>query len=109
MPGRMHTPDKIWRLAWTGLLATVATLVMLLLIAPSAPIAHAADPKPPPPPGDCWNGVLSKDRLHCYILEEAQRAGHIEVVAVYLAPGRGPLYIYLQQTEPLSSEVGDYL
>ena len=102
---------------WTGLL-TLATLVMLLITVPSAPTAHAQEPKPtptpessnvPPPPGDCWNGALSRDPLHCHILEEAQGAGHIEVVAMYIAHDRGPLHIYLRQAEPLSSEVGDFL
>ena len=53
--------------------------------------------------------MLSDDPLHCHILEEAQGAGHIEVVAMYIAHDRGPLHIYLRQTEPMSSEVGDFL
>ena len=60
-----------------------------------------------PPPGDCWNGALSGDPLHCYILEEAQRAGQIEVAAVYEAPS-GPLYIFLRQDEPISEQVSSF-
>ena len=69
----------------------------------------AVIPTPVPPPGDCWNGVLSDDPLHCYILEEAQRTGHIDIVAIYLARERGPLYIFLSQTRPIREYVGDFL
>ena len=69
----------------------------------------AAIPTPVPPPGDCWNGVLSDDPLHCYILEEAQRTGHIDIVAIYLARERGPLYIFLSQTRPIREYVGRFL
>ena len=58
---------------------------------------------------DCWNGVLSDDPLHCYILEEAQREGQIDVVAMYLARDGGALYIFLSQTAPISDAVGDFL
>ena len=34
--------------------------------------------------------------------------GKIEVAAVYLAPGGGPLYIFLRQAEPISDDVGDF-
>ena len=118
MPERTPRQTRTRRLAWTGLV-TLAVLVLLLTIYSPAPIAHAQEPEPtttpgadskvPPPPGDCWNGVLSDDPLHCHILEEAQGAGHIEVVAMYIAHDRGPLHIYLRQTEPMSSEVGDFL
>ena len=116
MHERTTKPTRTRRPAWTGLV-TLAVLVTLLITVPSAHIAHAQEPAPtpgdssvPPPPGNCWNSDLSKDPLHCHILEEAQRAGHIEVTAVYLAPSRGGvLHIYLRQTEPISSEVVDFL
>ena len=118
MPERTTKPTRTRRLAWTSLV-TLGVLVLLLITAPSGPIAHAQEPEPtptpeadskmPPPPGDCWNGALSDEPLHCHILEEAQRAGHFEVVAMYTAHDSGPLHIYLRQTEPLSSEVGDFL
>ena len=122
MHKRMPRPTQTRRLAWTGLV-TLTVLALLLTIYSPAPIAHAQEPEPtttpgadskvPPPPGDCWNGVLSDEPLHCHILEEAQRAGHIEVVAMYQVHERrffeGPLHIYLRQAEPLSSEVGDFL
>ena len=65
--------------------------------------AHAQDPAPPP--GDCWNEALSRDPLHCYMLEEAQRAGDIKVAAVYVAPGGGPLHIFLEQATPITDEM----
>ena len=119
MHKRIARQTRTRRLAWTGLV-TLAVLISLLLTTYSTPIAHAQEPEPtptsgagskvPPPPGDCWNGVLSDEPLHCHILEEAQRAGHFEVVAMYLSSREGgPLHIYLRQTEPLSSEVGDFL
>ena len=118
MPERTIKPTRTQRPIWTGLV-TLAALITLLLAATSAPIAHAQEPEPtptpgagstvPPPPGDCWNGALSDEPLHCHILEEAQRAGHFEVVAMYTTHRRGPLHIYLRQTEPLNSEVGDFL
>ena len=122
MPERTIKPTRTQRPIWTDLV-TLAVWVLLLTIHSPAPIAHAQEPEPtptseagskvPPPPGDCWNGVLSDEPLHCHILEEAQRAGHIEVVAMYQVHERrffeGPLHIYLRQAEPLSSEVGDFL
>ena len=122
MPERTIKPTRTQRPIWTGLV-TLVVLVLLLTIYSPAPIAHAQESEPtptseagskvPPPPGDCWNGVLSDEPLHCHILEEAQRAGHIEVVAMYQVHERrffeGPLHIYLRQAEPLSSKVGDFL
>ena len=53
-------------------------------------------------------GALPRDSVHCYILEEAQRAGKIDIAAVFEAPGGGPLYIYLRQNEPISAEIGAF-
>ena len=91
---------------WTGLVS-VAALALVLVVYHSAPVNHAQEPGPPP--GDCWNGALTEDPLHCYIFEEAQRAGEIDIAAVYLAPGDGPLYIFLSQTEPMGSGAISYL
>ena len=90
----------------TGLVS-LATLTLVLVVYPSVPVSHAQVPEPPP--GDCWNGALSEDPLHCYIFEEAQRAGEIDIAVVYLAPGDGPLYIFLSQTEPIGSGAISYL
>ena len=110
--------DRRRRLTWAGVASAVA-LAVLLVAHLSATSAQAQAPKPPaapeaaatpvPPPGDCWNGVLSDDPLHCYILEEAQREGQIDVVAMYLARDGGALYIFLSQTAPISDAVGDFL
>ena len=51
------------------------------------PVAHAEGP-----PGDCCSEVLSTDPLHCYVLEEAQRDGVIEVEGIYEA--EDVLYIF---------------
>ena len=79
----------------------VAASLGLLLTVMSATSARASEP----PPGDCWNEALSQDKLHCYLLEEAQRAGAIEVAAVYVAPGGGPLHIFLEQTTHITDEM----
>ena len=99
-----RTGQRRFGAAWVGV-----TLAMLLAVqAWTSAVDAQARSGVAPPPGDCWNGALSNDPLHCYILEEAQRAGLIEVAAVYLSPGTAPLYIYLKQTEPLSADVGTY-
>ena len=87
----------------------VALAVAMLCVT----MAGCESAQEPPPatfiPGECWAGALSREPLHCYFLEAAQRAGKIDVAAVYLAPGGGPLYIFLSQTEPISDEVADFL
>ena len=89
------------------ILLSLAALTAMLLVYGATPL-HAQEPAPQAPPGDCWNGALSGDPLHCYILEEAQRAGQIEVDAVYLTPGGGALYIFLRQDGPISDQVSSY-
>ena len=84
MPERTPKPTQTRRLAWTDLV-TLAVWVLLLTIYSPAPIAHAQEPEPtptpgagskvPPPPGDCWNGVLSDEPLHCHILEDGGPEG----------------------------------
>ena len=118
MRERRINSDPGRRLAWAGV-ASAAVLAVLLVAHLLATSAQAQAPKPPaapdpaatpvPPPGDCWNGVLSDDPLHCDILEEAQRAGEIDIVAIYLARDGGPLYVFLSQTAPISDAVGDFL
>ena len=97
---------------WT--LAIIGGLLVLLMAAagcddpnPESTLAPGSE-RVPPPPGNCWNGALSGDPVFCYFLEEAQRAGEIEVAAVYKTPGGGRLYIYLRQTETVSDEVGAF-
>ena len=62
---------------------------------------------PTPPLGDCWGGVLSDEALHCYVLEQAQREGVIDVEKVYDADG--VLYFSLRQEGPVGEEVYQFL
>ena len=55
----------------------------------------------PSPPGKCWGGAVSEDPLHCYMLQEAQRAGKITVSEVYEAPNN-VLHIFIEEGLSLS-------
>ena len=55
-----------------------------------------------PPLGDCFGGVLSEDPLHCYVLEQAQAEGLIDIVGIYKA-GR-VMYVLVSQAK-LSAEL----
>ena len=121
----MMNGNFIRKLAWAqrpkwGVVFLMSMLIFTILIYGTTP-AFSQDPTPTPetsfaaesdhvpaPPGDCWNEALSRDPLHCYFLEEAQRAGKIEVAAVYVAPGGGPLYIFLEQPTPITDEVAQF-
>ena len=91
--------------AWVG-----AALAVVFAVQAWAPSAEAqARSGGAPPPGDCWGGVLSGDPLHCYVFEEAQKAGLMKVDSMYLAPGLAPLYVYLEQSELASAELMKFL
>ena len=106
MSYQIRNLTRLRKQRWVILLS-LAALTATLLVYGATPL-HAQEPAPQAPPGDCWNGALSGDTLHCYILEEAQRAGQIEVDAVYLTPGGGALYIFLRQDGPISVQVSSY-
>ena len=55
--------------------------------AATATEAFAAEP----PLGDCFGGALSEDPLHCYVLEQAQARGLMDVVGIY----DGDLWLYV--------------
>ena len=55
-----------------------------------------------PPLGDCWGGVLSQDPLHCYVMEQAQSAGVIDVEGIYEAAG--VLRVFLGPTDAVRDE-----
>ena len=93
---------------------TVAALALALAVSCAAPdraqdAATTTATRGSPPLGDCWGGALSQDPLHCYALEQAERADLIDVTALYVAPGGGPLYVWLRQSEPVSDAVHDFL
>ena len=50
-----------------------------------------------PPLGSCFEGTLSEDPLHCYVLGQADAQGLIDIVGVY--GGGGPLYVSISQDE----------
>ena len=50
-----------------------------------------------PPLGDCFAGALSEDPILCYVLEQAQAAGLVDIVALY--DSGGPLYVSIGQAE----------
>ena len=77
---------------WLVALFAAATVGVLSAGSPRA--VHASDP-----PGDCWGGALSAEPLHCYVLEEAQRAGVIEVAAVFVTPSNG-LLVFVSHPAP---------
>ena len=78
--------------------------MLLIFFGPSS-TAHAQESETPA--NDCWNGALSSDPLHCYVLEEAEDAGHIDIAAMYR--GGDVLFIYLTQTEPVGDSIRDYI
>ena len=71
--------------------------------ATAVPVPTATE-VPQTPPGDCWDGVLAEDGVHCYVLEEAQRQGAIKVVAIYEAPN-DVLHVFLARSDPLDREL----
>ena len=78
------------KLTTTGV-GLLALLVCLLVTHASAGPSNA-QATVEPPPGDCWNRAL--EPLQCYILEEAQRDGVIEIDADFLTP-TNVLHVYL--------------
>ena len=100
-----RTSRRMSGAAWVGV-----ALAVLFAVQVWTPAADAqARSGVAPPPGDCWGGVLSKDPLHCYVFEEAQKAGLMEVDSMYLSPGLAPLYVYLKQSELPSAALLKFL
>ncbi len=71
--------------------------------ATAVPVPTATE-VPQTPPGDCWDGVLAENGVHCYVFEEAQRQGAIKVVAIYEAPN-AVLHVFLARSAPLDGEL----
>ena len=55
----------------------------------------------------CWNGALSNDPLHCYVLEQAQSDGIIDVDAVYRV-GES-LHFYLKGSDQAWNDILRYI
>ncbi len=70
-------------------------------VAPTATPSSGAGSEPP---GGCWDGALPEHGVHCHVLEEAQRQGAIEVVAIYEAPN-DVLHVFLARSAPLDDEL----
>ena len=102
------------RVVCIGMAALVATFI-LVFNHTHTPYINAQEPQATPSPsaapplGDCFSGALRDDPLHCYVLEQAQRDGTIDIEAMYIADGAGgtrALHIYLTQTEPVGNAIG---
>ena len=55
-------------------------------------------------PGDCWGGALAGEPVACYVLEQAEADGALEVVGVFLAPS-GPLYVMLKRADAVDEDL----
>ena len=98
---------RIGIISVTALIILLSAYVLLPGVAAQSKNPSATPTATPiPAPEDCWSGALSDDPLHCYVLEQAQTGGVIDVDALYEA--NGVLYIYLNQTEPVSEAVGAF-
>ena len=73
-------------------------------IAASAVPVATATAVPQAPPGDCWDGALPENGVHCHILEHAQTVEAIKVVAIYEAPN-DVLHVFLARSAPLDDEL----
>ena len=81
-----------------GVATIVAAIVVGLLTIYAVPLN--------PPLGDCFGGLLSQDPLICYVLEQADGQGVIDVETVYDADG--VLYFSLRQDDELGSNVFEF-
>ncbi len=56
------------------------------------------------PSGDCWGGALVGEPVACYVLEQAEADGALEVVGVFLAPS-GPLHVMLNRADAVDEDL----
>ena len=80
--------------------AATTTAPAATTTAPAATTTASVDDDSPV--GDCFGGALSEDPLHCYVLEQAQAEGLIDILAMY--DSNGPLYVSISQ-KGLSAEL----
>ncbi len=52
------------------------------------------------PEDECWDGALDGEPVACFVLEQAEADGALQVEAIFEAPS-GPLYVVLAQSEPI--------
>ena len=74
---------------------------------PSPLPVRAGRPPPSPPLGDCFDGALSSEPLHCYVLEQAHGEGVIDIEAIY--DTGTSIYVFLRQKEQISDEAREFL
>ena len=92
---------KVGAATIVGALVVAAFSIALVIYAARDVHANA------PPLGDCFGGVLSKDPIHCYVLEQAEQRGVISVEAIYDVVGTY-LYVFLRQDGPIGDGVGRF-
>ncbi len=56
------------------------------------------------PEDACWDGALDGEPEACFVLEQAEADGALQVEAVYEAPS-GPLYVMLAQSEEVDEDL----
>ena len=83
--------------------AAVVAAFSIALVIYAARDVHANAP----PLGDCFGGVLSKDPIQCYVLEQAEQRGVIDIEAIYDFFGTY-LYVFLRQDGPIGDGVGRF-
>lgn len=98
----MNIGFSINRRTAAAMLLTALAITALTGIWLSHRVSPAFADEPPVDAG-CFNGALSDDPLHCYVLEAAQREGIIKIESIF--QGGKVLYVYLHDAEPVSNEV----
>ena len=75
-----------------------ATTTETLVVTRIPTTTRAATTTPAAPPlDDCFGGALSDDPMHCYLLEQAEARGFIDIVGLY--EGGGRLYVSIGEAE----------
>ena len=82
------------RMRALGIGTVVTAVIVALLTLYAVPLS--------PPLGDCFGGALSDDPVHCYVLEQADGDGVIDIEKVY--EGDEVLYFSLKQDAMTLSE-----
>ena len=78
----------------------IVTALAVLVLAGFAGMFASSPAFASDPPGDCWQGALAHDPLHCRVLEAAQREGIVEVEGIYRTL-TNETYVYLSKPDPV--------